>query len=596
MDTNGLWEHMYETYNKRPQEPTPMWQLGARHMLNHSRRQRVAVDAQSIIDRHLAIIKKKNYKNKNLTVVTNLYYHALHLKRAGVDVMFVFNNRTRPETQQLSQDQPPPATAGPYVADRKPDVKGKGVERNIGNSDDIDYHRIINGFKEALQKLCIPYYVAQANTIAECSAMNKAGLVDAVMSTDINAFLFGAKTVLKYEKTANKVVLVNEFIPGDHEASAPDKHLNQKVLLSVALLAGRGDGPKDVERRRTDLAIQIGKSPHGDKLWDISMAHKEHNLGTLLSEWKTSVDNDPKTNSEGLFATNGPTATAGFLSKTATFSYPETVSWFIEGILMKISEKDQEKSKWEDEWGCEVDVLALREFTREHFGWKDKNDSFLTTLAPALLPSYVSSGNDASGMIQSLEKHKSNDTGSCLHVKFKLNHIADGLSTTKGGGISSPEKVPEWLVQQACPLEYQKWSDGEQGLTKNGQKRKPPGKQANDEPRGKRTRFGEQKQPGPMDLFVTKTPQIKTQTPGRPSSAEPGAISPLSGSGIFEDSVGVSGSRKLPRSFGDQQQHNSACQFRTSRSLYQTFESNVFRFFRFVVDFQPAEFEPRSVY
>ncbi|KAK8065438.1 hypothetical protein PG997_012185 [Apiospora hydei] len=521
---------MNKAYNIVPQKPTPLWQLGARHFSEHDRRQRVAIDAPPLIGRHIGVVKNdRKVKSKTRVVVSNLYYHALHLKRAGIDAVFVFNGVAESATHPQSYVIPPPATAGAGVKGSSFNAKGKSVEK-VEDVEYIDYQHVINEFKEVLRQLRIPIHAAQNDTIAECSAMNKAGLVDAVLTTDGNAFLFGAKVILRLEKTDKKVVLVYEFIPGDLAASAPGKHLNQKALLAMALLAGEGNHRKKIFGCGTDLAIQIGRSHHGDKLWDIFVAQESDTRETLLRDWVNRLADDLKTNPGGHFTSKRP-AVAKSLPAIATSSTLRAISRYMAGIHMEIPERDETGASWEEIWNGEVDVSALKEFTREHFDWNDTDDSFFRNLAPALLPSYVSSGREASGMISSLDKPRSNDNGPCLMIKFRLNHIAGGESSTGNHGTSGPEQVPEWLVRQACPSSYQKWVDSQQGPSKKTPKRKVSSTQATIVSGQKRARREELKGPGPIDSFVIKTPRTQTQPPGGASALASGAIisSPVAG-------------------------------------------------------------------
>jgi Holliday junction resolvase YEN1 len=106
--------------------------------------------------------------------------------------------------------------------------------------------------RSLLKHLGLPYRDAPAEAEAECAALEKAGVVDAVITCDGDAFIFGSCVVLRKlsKEDKNQVgVLVEQYQMKDLEAAKPQ--LRRQDLFILAMMAGRdydsgirGCGPK----------------------------------------------------------------------------------------------------------------------------------------------------------------------------------------------------------------------------------------------------------------------------------------------------------------------------------------------------------------
>lgn len=61
-----------------------------------------------------------------------------------------------------------------------------------------------NDAKRLLNLMGIPYITAPGEAEAQCAAMAKAGIVDAIITEDMDALAFGAKVLLRNIMTTNK--------------------------------------------------------------------------------------------------------------------------------------------------------------------------------------------------------------------------------------------------------------------------------------------------------------------------------------------------------------------------------------------------------
>ncbi|CAK8683799.1 unnamed protein product [Clavelina lepadiformis] len=144
-----------------------------------------------------------------------------------------------------------------FVVDGKPpELKWKTIARRLDAREDIACSRSgvtcksrsgLNGrFKECchlLSMLGVPWIKAEGEAEATCAALNAAGLVDACITSDGDAFLYGAKKVYRNLTTDKKKIHVECYEMVDIERKL---QLNRNALIAMALLLGCDYAPQGV--------------------------------------------------------------------------------------------------------------------------------------------------------------------------------------------------------------------------------------------------------------------------------------------------------------------------------------------------------------
>jgi 5'-3' exonuclease len=132
------------------------------------------------------------------------FFHVLHLMRAGVQLVFVHDGLKKPAVKRGSRVNYP-NTYVPY----EPSPSSLRSDEEIAK--EYTPAHITYLVKQILELLSIPWLDAQGEAEAECAQMEEAGVVDAVLTKDADAFLFGARLVIKFLM----VQISSRFTPGE---------------------------------------------------------------------------------------------------------------------------------------------------------------------------------------------------------------------------------------------------------------------------------------------------------------------------------------------------------------------------------------------
>jgi holliday junction resolvase YEN1 len=121
----------------------------------------------------------------------NILYKLLNLSTRGIRVVFVIDGPGRPKIK-------------------------RGKEQGW---DDPKHCKLL---LETAQLLCIPVRKAPAEAEAECAALERAGLVDAVWTEDSDAFLYGAQDVVRFHHESQAPKPTNGEASRDNGAKLKD--------------------------------------------------------------------------------------------------------------------------------------------------------------------------------------------------------------------------------------------------------------------------------------------------------------------------------------------------------------------------------------
>jgi len=133
---------------------------------------------------------------------------------------------------------------------------------------------VLRDCSRLLQSLGVPCVTAPGEAEAYCSALNRAGLVDAVVSDDSDCFCYGAKTVLRNFSTDPKSFSVSQYTSSKLRT---DVGLSRQRMVIMALLLGCDynlGGVAGVGREAVTKLFSVWGVP-GDKELDKVMAWRQ---------------------------------------------------------------------------------------------------------------------------------------------------------------------------------------------------------------------------------------------------------------------------------------------------------------------------------
>jgi Holliday junction resolvase YEN1 len=230
-DTISLWDILGEG------EVKSLAQLSTDHWKIHKRPLRVAIDEagwrfHNLSDAQVAAIRQKVPVANPIEKA--IFWRVLKLMRMNIQPIFIFDGPSRPW--------------------KRGGVAGR-----------IDWKKI-DLMRKMLTMLRIPHHRAPAEAEAECARLNELGIVDAVWTDDGDAFMFGAKVLIKEhrEGRGNAAKKSDNLIRVYRAADIERKHrINRQGLVLFALLSGGDYDTKGLPDCGPTTALAAAQFDHG---------------------------------------------------------------------------------------------------------------------------------------------------------------------------------------------------------------------------------------------------------------------------------------------------------------------------------------------
>ncbi|KMQ48275.1 XPG N-terminal [Trichophyton rubrum] len=242
---------------------------------------------------------------------------------------------------------------GPHRPDYK---RGRLVNKNAAAAQ-------IELSRKLIELFSYPCHMAPGEAEAECAKLQQAGVVDAVMSNDVDALMFGSKvTLLNYSKgsakqsgAATHVDLYNtEAEDGDSKVT-----LDTRGMILVALLSGGDYSPAGVALCGPKLAVEIARAGFGEDLLEITQdllsGRSTKKAEEALCEWRERLQYELQSNESGYFKTKHKA-----VKIPADFPNLAALRSCVDPVTSSLKEMDALRRS--DIWGRRVDVDRLRTF------------------------------------------------------------------------------------------------------------------------------------------------------------------------------------------------------------------------------------------
>ncbi|XP_038876412.1 flap endonuclease GEN-like 1 isoform X2 [Benincasa hispida] len=136
------------------------------------------------------------------------------------------------------------------------------VEDRISVDRNRKFAKCVKECVELLELFGVPVLEAKGEAEALCAELNRKGFVDACITADSDAFLFGAKCVIKSIHPNSKEPLECYFI-SDIEAALG---LNRKHLIAISLLVGNDHNLNGVQGVGLDTAVRFVQDYTDDEI------------------------------------------------------------------------------------------------------------------------------------------------------------------------------------------------------------------------------------------------------------------------------------------------------------------------------------------
>ncbi|EGN94841.1 hypothetical protein SERLA73DRAFT_30636, partial [Serpula lacrymans var. lacrymans S7.3] len=274
---------------------------------------------------------------------------------------------------------------------KRPSVKrGKRVS---GNS-----HWLTTGMKNIIEAFGFEWRTAPGEAEAELAYLNRIGVIDAVLSDDVDNFLFGAMMVIRNPSNtlsgnrANPVKNSDGRDDGNHVVvykaadltSHPDIELTRGGVILIGLLSGGDYHQAGVTGCGRLIAAGLARCGFGDTLLKASQELSRDELPGFLSTWRDDIRQELRTNSKGLIGSKKPA-----LAKKLPEDFPDIdiLLSYTNPITSETEGKPGRNQNMVD-WDREPDLGKVAGLCELYFEWGVK-DIIIKRFRTVLWPSVV---------------------------------------------------------------------------------------------------------------------------------------------------------------------------------------------------------------
>lgn len=321
------------------------------------------------------------------------YYRLLRLISLSIHPLFVFDGPNKP-----------------------PFKRGKRTGPNVASIPDFLA-------KQLLKQFGLPFHLAPGEAEAECALLQRRGVVDAVLSEDVDTLMFGSGLTLRNwspEGSLKSKVATHVNLYDAAETKAGKSGLDREGMVLVALMSGGDYVPEGIQGCGPKTACEAARAGFGTDLCKIS---KKDNIA--IAAWKTRLCHELKTNESRFFRSKHMA-----LLIPEDFPRLDILGYYTHPVLSSDERIDRLKETLK--WDQDFDIPALRTFVGEAFEWicLSGGKKFIRNLAPALLvkelrlrAEKVHAGPDVEHGA-SLQEEKL-----IKHIHIKRNHVTtDGIT------------------------------------------------------------------------------------------------------------------------------------------------------------------------
>lgn len=252
---------------------------------------------------------------------------------------------------------------------------------------------------------------------AECALLQQQGIVDAVLSEDVDTVMFGCTRTLRNwsSETKGNKTPTHVSVYDTAELRQSESGLDREGMVLVALMSGGDYIPEGIPGCGVKVACEAAKAGFGHSLCRIKMADKQ-----ALAEWKGELLHELKTNESGHFRTRHKA-----LVVPESFPNMEVLRYYTHPVVSQQATLDKLRDGFPSK--APVDIIGLREFVRDTFDWAYRIGAIklIRVLAPNLLvQALVERSEHASAELGDLDAIQQNESSLIKAISSRRIHFS----------------------------------------------------------------------------------------------------------------------------------------------------------------------------
>lgn len=280
--------------------------------------------------------------------VRTFYYRLLRLLSVTVQPLFVFDGPNKP----------------PFKRNKRSNHHGASIPNMM--------------CKQLLKLFGFPFHVAPGEAEAECAYLQREGVVDAVLSEDVDTLMFGSEVTFRNwssegtrgNKSPTHVSVYNAKATKEGKAG-----LDREGMILIALMSGGDYITEGIPGCGIKVACEAARAGFGKSLCRIPRADTAG-----LDIWRKNLVHELHTNESKFFRVKHKALTI-----PDSFPNKEVLGYYTHPVVSSATKIERLKDTIS--WDGELDIPGLRMFVAEGFDWTHKAGAkkFIRGLAPALL-------------------------------------------------------------------------------------------------------------------------------------------------------------------------------------------------------------------
>ena len=232
--------------------------------------------------------------------------------------------------------------------------------------------------KQLLDLFGFPYHVAPGEAEAECALLQREGIVDAVLSEDVDTLMFGCGLSLRNwssEGSRGSKAPTHVSLYYAEKTRSGRSGLDREGMILVAMMSGGDYDTGGIPGCGIKIACEAARAGFGTSLCALRITDKKG-----IQAWRESLTHELQTNESKHFKTKH--------SKIRIpDKFPDTniLKYYTNPAVS--SNQTIQDLKRDLKWDKDIDIVGLRRFVGDAFEWRFKGgaEKFIRGLAPALM-------------------------------------------------------------------------------------------------------------------------------------------------------------------------------------------------------------------
>ncbi|KAL0952086.1 hypothetical protein HGRIS_008722 [Hohenbuehelia grisea] len=275
---------------------------------------------------------------------------------------------------------------------KRPDFKrGKRINTTA--------HKLTNGMKQIIEAFGFEWRTAPGEAEAELAYLNRVGIIDGILSDDVDTFLFGALTVIR---NSSNTLSGNRSNPVLNSDGRDDKNhtvvyrleditddaniaLTRGGFILIGLLRGGDYHQEGLPRCGVTIAAALARCGFGDSLYEAARNISRSQLPGFLVNWRNELRRELKTDSKGHLGRKYVS-----LSSSVPDEFPniDVLLSYVNPITSESMGRTVESAADGLRWAREPDLGKIAETCEFYFEWGYK-EAIIKRFRTVIWPSVV---------------------------------------------------------------------------------------------------------------------------------------------------------------------------------------------------------------